>query len=333
MPSVSIIIPCYNEQDTIRLLLEAIDQQTYPSNDMEIVIADGFSKDNTRGEIATFQSAHPDLRISVIENVGRTIPSALNAAIQASSGDYIVRLDAHSIPVKEYISICINHLKAGAGDNVGGVWDIKPRNENWICRSIASAAGHPLGAGNAKYRIGSEAGLVDTVPFGSYKREMIKRIGGYDENLLSNEDYEFNSRIRSQGGKVFLDPAIRSTYFPRTSYKDLARQYWRYGFWKFKMLRSYPKTLLLRQALPPIFTLSLAILLTVSLFINLAKWLLIIEIAIYGLFIFLGAVKEAVKKKDAPLLFGFPLAIITMHIFWGTGFIWSALGRKSLKAN
>jgi succinoglycan biosynthesis protein ExoA len=324
MPSVSIIVPCYNEQETIRQLLEAIDQQTYPREDMEVVIADSFSSDNTLGEIKTFQTTSPGLKITFFENGGHSIPSALNAAIKASRGEYIIRMDAHCIPIKDYVRLCVENQDAGLGDIVGGVWEIKPKYDHWICRSIASAAAHPLGAGNAKYRIGANAGEADTVPFGSFKREVVERIGGYDEKLLSNEDYEFNTRLRKGGGKIYLDPAIRSVYFPRSSFRELARQYWRYGFWKSRMLRSYPETLLLRQAASPLFVLSLAILAPLSIFWNIARLIFTFEMALYAFIVFLGAIKVAGKQRDPSLLFGFPIAILTMHIFWGSGFLWSA---------
>ena len=126
-----------------------------------------------------------------------------------------------------------------------------------MAQSIAAAASHPLGVGDALYRHASKASQVDTVPFGAFKRELLALVGFFDESLLTNEDYEFNTRIRKSGGTIWLDPAIRSVYFARPTLAALARQYSRYGFWKWRMLRRYPETLRWRQGLPPLFVLSL----------------------------------------------------------------------------
>ncbi len=126
MPIVSIIVPCYNEESTIRLLLDAIYSQTFPREAMEVVIADGMSADWTRERVAAFQQEHPDLSVRLVDNPRRIIPAALNCAIQAARGEFIVRLDAHSMPHKDYVERCIAALRDGRGDNVGGIWEIMP---------------------------------------------------------------------------------------------------------------------------------------------------------------------------------------------------------------
>ncbi|RPH58223.1 MAG: glycosyltransferase family 2 protein, partial [Chloroflexi bacterium] len=242
-PTVSIIVPCYNEEKRIGHLLDAIFAQTYPHTLLDVTIADGRSTDRTREVIADFQRAHPGLRLQVIENAVRAIPAGLNRAMEASSGEIILRLDGHSSPYPDYVEKAVAALEAGKAENVGGAWEIRPGAETWIGRSIAVAAAHPLGVGDALYRHAKESAYVDTVPFGAWKRSLVEKIGGYDESLLSNEDYEFNARIRQSGGKIWLDPAIRSIYFARPTLGALAQQYFRYGFWKWKMLRRYPGTL------------------------------------------------------------------------------------------
>ncbi|HEY9153195.1 MAG TPA: glycosyltransferase family 2 protein, partial [Anaerolineales bacterium] len=255
-PFVSIIVPCYNEEATIRQLLDAVLAQTYPRSHMEIIIADAFSQDKTRERINLFQREHYDVSLRVADNERRTIPAALNLAVKESRGEIIVRLDAHSQPNPEYVERCVQALEDGKGANVGGVWEIRPGSKGWVAESIAVAASHPLGVGDAMYRLNPKAGAVDTVPFGAFRRGLIAQIGGFDETLLSNEDYEFNARVRQSGGVVWLDPQIRSTYFARASFGELARQYWRYGFWKWRMLKRYTNTIRWRQALPPLFVVS-----------------------------------------------------------------------------
>ena len=140
---------------------------------------------------------------------------------------------------------------------MGGIWDIQPQGKGWQARAIAAAAAHPFAVGDAYYRFTRAAQEVDTLPFGAFRKSLIERIGAFDEDLLTNEDYEFNVRLRKSGGRIWLDPAIRSVYFARSNLLDLARQYWRYGFWKVRMLRRHPNTIRWRQSLPPLFVLSL----------------------------------------------------------------------------
>jgi len=320
---VSIIIPCYNEEATIRLLLEAIYRQTFPRKNLEVIIADGLSTDRTRVEIAAFQEENPDLIIRVVDNPKKIIPAALNRGLAAANGQYIVRLDAHSMPESNYVQLCIADLEAGLGENVGGVWEIRPGSNGWIARSIAKAASHPLGVGDALYRYTTQPSIVETVPFGAFRRDTFLRLGNFDESLLTNEDYEFNTRLRLQGGKIWLDPKIRSVYFSRPNLAALARQYWRYGYWKWRMLRRYPATLRWRQALPPLFTASLIILGLLSPWLWLARIGLGIEIGLYMLVLLISSFQVAVQQKDIGLWFGIPLAVATMHIFWGAGFLWS----------
>ena len=325
MPKVSVIVPCYNEQTTIRLLLEALREQTFPCTDMEVIVSDGMSTDDTRGVIAAFQKDFPELDIRVVDNTLRSIPSAVNRAIESSRGEIIVRLDAHSKPYPDYVSNCVRAIEANLGDNVGGVWEIRPGARTWIAESIAVAAAHPLGVGDALYRHAKQAAEVDTVPFGSFRRGLIEKVGLFDESLLTNEDYEFNTRVRKAGGRIWLDPSIRSIYFARKTLPELARQYWRYGFWKWRMLRRYPNTLRWRQALPPLFVLGLLGLGLLSIFSPFFSFLFVGVILLYLSVLLAAGLHAGVRHRKPYLVFGLPLAIPVMHITWGAGLLWSVL--------
>jgi len=327
MSLVSIIVPCYNEEATIRLLLISIYTQSYPRHEIEVVLADGMSTDQTRSVVATFQKECPDLLVRVVDNPKRIIPAGVNCALEAAQGEFIVRLDGHSMPYPDYIQNCVGDLQASKGDNVGGVWEIHPTGAGWIARSIAAAAAHPFGVGDALYRFTHRAGKVDTVPFGAFRRSLFDQVGKFDESLLTNEDYEFNTRIRQQGGTVWLDPAIRSVYFARANLGALAQQYWRYGFWKLRMLRRYPETLRWRQALPPLFIAGCLALALLSILWVTARWMLVIILILYFSLLVFGSLPVAYRQKDARLLIGIPLAIATMHFSWGAGFLRSLIDK------
>ena len=325
-PKISVIIPCYNEEKTIRLLLESLLKQTYPIQEMEVVIADGMSEDGTRKEIEGFQKSHPEFTVLVVDNHKRTIPAALNTAISAARGEIIVRLDAHSVPHRDYVERSAAGLEAGLGKNVGGVWEILPGADTWIAKSIAAAAAHPFGVGDAKYRYTDQASDVDTVPFGAFRKSLVDEIGSFDENLLSNEDYEFNARIRKSGGKIWLDPGIRAGYYSRPTLRSLARQYWRYGYWKVRMLRHYPETIRWRQAIPPLFVLCILGMGLLSIWLPLARWILGAVMVSYGSVLLISGTQIMLDKRKLYYLYGVPLAVTTMHFFWGGAFIWSLIG-------
>jgi glycosyltransferase involved in cell wall biosynthesis len=333
-PDVSIIVPCFNEERHITGLLEAIVGQTISLEEIEVVIADGMSTDRTREKINLFTNNCPDLKIKLIDNPKRNIPAALNLAIQSATGKYIVRLDAHSIPEPDYVATCLSHLKENKAQNVGGIWVIKPGDNSQIASAISVAAAHPLGVGGAQYRhSNTQPAYVDTVPFGSFQRDFLVELGLFDESLLSNEDYELNTRIRKHGGKVFLDPAIRCTYFSRNNLKSLSKQYFRYGYWKFQMLKRYPNSIRPRQFLPP-FLILLQFLTLILCLLNPVFIFVFFGIALlYLISIFMGTFFSPKPEQETlwmHLLIA--IAIITMHYSWGTGFLLSPILSQSRRS-
>jgi hypothetical protein len=225
----------------------------------------------------------------------------------------------------------VSALKQNLGDNVGGVWEVKPGASHWIARSIAAAAAHPIAVGDARYRLGGEAQAVDTVPFGAYRKELIQRVGKYDETLLTNEDYELNVRIRQAGGRVWFDPGIRSVYFSRPTLLQLLSQYWRYGFWKGKMIRRYPHTLRWRQLLPPAFILGILSLGIIALWLPFYLWVLMAVGIIYFVILIAASILTALNAHDGMMVIGLPLAISFMHFSWGTAFLWGVLKRSEAR--
>jgi GT2 family glycosyltransferase len=153
----------------------------------------------------------------------------------------------------------------------------------------------------------------------------------YDETLLTNEDYEFNARLRQFGGRVWLDPNISSIYYSRPTLIELAKQYWRYGYWKAQMLRKHPKTLRWRQILPPLFVLVLLALGILSIVWNLARWLLVFIVLLYTIVILSIGIQMSLKNSSALLTIGVPLATATIHFSWGTAFLWGLIAKPKVK--
>ena len=314
--SVSVIVPCLNERATIGGLLSALRIQTYRGFD--VVVADGMSRDGTRSFLEDHAREHPDLPLRVVENTVRSIPSGLNAAVREASGEILIRLDAHSKPADDYVERCLAVLEETHAANAGGQWVIQPGADSWIARGIAAAVADLLGAGDARYRVGGAAGPVDTVPFGAFRREWLERVGGFDETLETNEDYELNWRIRQAGGLVWFDPRIRCVYYARSRLRDLARQYWRYGWWKARMILRHPGSLRPRQIIPPGFVLGLIALLALSPFHPAAAMSLFLVCGIYLLVLIGRGMLLAIRRSDAALIGGVPLALVVIHFSWGT---------------
>jgi succinoglycan biosynthesis protein ExoA len=320
-PEISIVIPCYNEERFIASVLQRLIDQSSDAS-YEIIIVDGHSTDKTRQAIENFAAEHTDVSLRIIDNPARNIPTALNLGINAANGKLIVRMDAHSAPSNNYVARCAELLREGEAAIVGMPWHIKPGADSLMARAIAIAVSHPLGAGDAKYRSSSAASqFVDTVPFGAFHKSLWEELGGFNEALLANEDYDFNYRTRKNGGKVLLDNQAHSDYFARPSLGDLARQYFRYGQWKSRMLKLHPASIKLRQLVPPLFVVSLVLLGALSFLSPLFAVLLAALVGVYVGVVLVVSVGLAVRGGDFSLLLCLPFTFLVIHFCWGTGFL------------
>jgi succinoglycan biosynthesis protein ExoA len=323
---VSVVIPCYNEEQFIGEALHNLADQ-YDPDRYEIIVVDGRSEDRTREIVAEFRESRPHVSIKLLDNPARTIPKALNLGIEAARGEIIARLDAHAVASPGYIRRSVEVLKQDGVGVVGMPCQVCPGANTPMAQAIAMAVSHPFGIGDAKYRLrkgsaGQEA--VDTVAFACFKKELWREVGGFDEELLTNEDYEFNYRVRLNGQTVLLDRAEHCDYFARTTLRELAAQYSRYGAWKARMIRRHPRSIKWRQAAPPTFIASIPILLIAGFWLPPAWWLLAFEIASYLLLSLVFTLALA-RKSDPVLRVMFlllPLIFFTIHLTWGWSFLW-----------
>ena len=318
--SVSVVIPCRNERAHVGALIDALRRQRVPPD--EIIVVDGGSTDGTREVLAAYEDTEHRAGVRVLTRQDASIPEAVNAAVHEARGDVIVRLDAHSEPSEIYIARALDRLAEDRAGVVGGVWHVAPGAGTATAAAIARAAGHPLGAGDAAYRIGrsrTEPVDVDTVPFGCFRRTVWESLGGLDESLLTNEDYEFNYRVRQTGLRVILDPAIHCTYFARPTLGALAIQYFRYGWWKVQMLRKHPKSLRWRQAVPAGFVASLVVL-AVAGAIWPPLWLLLtLQLVIYAAAVVGTSFRICAREGGWNRLLPLAGAFATIHLAWGSG--------------
>lgn len=317
-PFVSVAIPCRNESGYIAACIDSILAGDYPRERLEILIADGQSNDGTREILERYVGRNSCVR--VIENARRTTPAALNSAIRAASGSVVIRMDAHVVYPANYISRLVEVLEETGADNVGGVLETVPADDTPIARAIAIGLSHKFGVGNSHFRTGTRVRReVDTVPFGCYRREVFDRVGMFDEELIRNQDDEFNFRLIRQGGRVLLVPEVSCRYFARSSLRQLARMYYQYGYFKPLVARKVGRVMTLRQLVPSLLITALAGSALAAPWIPAAGAAFASIAALYGGFVLAcsGAAAGADLRCGAALTAVFPI----LHFSYGFGFL------------
>ena len=313
-PSVSVVVPLKDSGATLQRCLDAILAQEYPGP-LDVVLAVGPSADNTR-QVADDAAAADD-RVHVVDNpTGRT-PAALNAGIAASTGEIVARVDGHAVIPPGYIRQAVQSLRDSGADNVGGIQDAQ--GETPFERAVAAAMTSRFGVGNASFHYGGEPGPTDTVYLGVFRRSALDRVRGFDESLIRNQDYELNWRIRDTGGVVWFDPNLRVRYRPRSSLRTLARQYFEYGQWKREVLRRHPRSVKVRQLIPPAAVAANATA-TVLAVAHRPRWLVIPGVYAAAA---VGAAVVAGRGKEAGVTARLPAVFAVMHHAWGAGFLLS----------
>jgi glycosyltransferase involved in cell wall biosynthesis len=279
---------------------------------VEILIADGMSDDET---LTIIRSMPASERVRVIPNPERIQVTGLNRAVQAARGDIIVRVDGHTIIAPDYVRQCVQTLEITGADNVGGA--MNPVGVTPIGRAIAAAGKSPFAVPTA-FHVSTQAQDTDTVYLGAWRRELFDRIGLFDPRFKTNEDYEFNYRIRKAGGFIRLTPTIQSHYIGRQTIQALSAQYFRYGVGKVRTLKEHPRSLRLRHLVAPLFVAGLLIGAVLALLhpVFFALWLS--GIGLYALANI--AASAAAARGDLNLLWRLPVIFLTIHLSWGAGF-------------
>jgi len=334
-PKVTIILPVRNEGNYIRATLDGVLAQDYPVEQMKILIADGMSTDNTRKIINDYQLKHTN--IILLDNPGRIVPTGMNIALKQAQGDIIIRVDGHCIIAPDYVRKCVEHLENDEVDGVGG--PMETIGENKLSETIAIAMSSSFGVGNSAFRTTSgKTMLADTVPFPAYTRSIIQKAGLYDEELVRNQDDEYNYRIRELGGRLLLAEDVRSKYYSRGSLNKLWKQYLQYGFYKVRVLQKHPRQMSLRQFVPPLFVLGLLAALFLTL-ITKWGWITLALITVSYILANLTASIITSAKKGWRHLWRLPGVFAIIHISYGAGFLagllkfWNRWGNKTGKTH
>lgn len=313
LPSVTVVGTVLNEERHLRASVEHVLAQDYPGP-LEVVIALGPSRDRT-DEIAAELVRDP--RVRTVRNPSGRTPAGLNAAIAASEGDVIVRVDGHAMLPPDYVRTAVADLQATGADNVGGM--MAAEGVTPFEKAVARAMTSKLGVGNAPFHTGGEAGPAPTVYLGVFRRAALARVGGYDESFQRAQDWELNFRLRSTGGTVWFDPALRVAYRPRPDLESLARQYFHYGRWRRVVVRQHQGSVTGRYLAAPVAVLALVLGTAVGALGQPLGFALPLG---YAALLLVGSLvtSRGLPRRAVLLL---PVVYACMHLTWGVGFLTS----------
>lgn len=290
--------------------------QDYPAERLEVLVLDGMSSDASFEIVERLVDGHSNLRL--LSNPGVTQSAGWNLGIQQSRGDIIGIVSAHSVLAPDYVSRAIETYQRTGADLVGG--PARADGEGMVARSIALATSTPFGVGGARFHYADREESVDTVFMGLCSRETYERIGGFDEEMVRNQDDELSYRLLKHGGRIICNPAIKSRYFSRSTLASLWSQYFQYGFWKVRVAQKHPRQMRFRQFVPPLFVASLVVTLLLALAAPATRWVFFGVASSYLLANLAASVITAARGswRLLPIL---PLAFASLHLSYGAGFL------------
>ncbi len=330
LPLATVVIPVRDEARSLAVCLRAVQAQDYPPGKLEVFVVDGGSRDGSCAIVDAVVGRDP--RFRRLENPGGLVSTALNLGLRAAHGEILLRVDAHTIVEPDYVRRCVERLRASGASNVGG--PMSPEGATPLGAAIALAMHCRFGVGPARFRYARAVEEVDTVYLGAFPRGLFERVGEFSEAMVRNQDYEMNYRIRRAGGRILVDPAIRSTYLVRPDLESLWRQFASYGYWKAQMLRRHPRSLRARQLAAPalVAALVLSALASFSSLVGLAPPELSalgrgLFPAVAGLYLAacLGVSVAVALRQGLRVSLPLPAVFATMHLAWGGGFWVGAL--------
>ena len=312
---VTVVVPARDEESAIGACLESVLAQTH--EELEVIVVDGASRDGTSDVVARYAAADP--RVRLLHNPQAIIPVALNLALAAARGKWLVRIDAHAAIPTDYVSIVTRHLSAGRWGGVGGRKDGVGLTSHG--RAIATAMGSRFGVGNSTYHYGTVARSVEHIPFGAYPVSLVRALGGWNEKLRVNQDFEFDYRVRQAGHELLFDPALVIRWRSRQSLGDFFRQYRRYGQGKFAVILRHPRSVRIRHVMAPALVLSWIVALAALPLIPMVSGLLVLP---YVSALFVASTINARHAEGWAAKTYLPAAFFSMHAAWGVGF-WQGL--------
>lgn len=326
LPFITVIMPIRNEMNYIEKSLGSVLAADYPTGQMEIIVADGMSTDRTRPLCKTLLKGHMNAKI--IDNPEKIVSTGLNRAIRQSKGEIIIRVDGHCVIARDYFLRCVHYLMTQSVMGVGG--PMETIGETPMAKTIALAMSSKFGVGGSAFRTTkNKTMLVDTIPFPAYWRNDVLQIGLFDEELVRNQDDEYNFRIRSKGGKLLMAADIKSTYYSRATLNKLGQQYFQYGFYKVRVMQKHWKQMRIRHFVPLGFVVGLLFTVVLSFFWSYGLALFGAFLGSYLLVNVLASLQIA-NQAGWSHFFRLPLIFFILHTSYGTGMFFGFIKFRSL---
>lgn len=323
-PTVSVIMPVRNEGEFIERSVGAVLTQV-GAGSVQTIVVDGHSDDDTAERVRSIASrASSD--VTVLDNPLRIVPVSMNQGLARATGDVIIRVDGHCVIEPDYVRRCLDGLRATGAECVGG--PMETIGETPTAAAIAAAQSSRFGVGGVAFRTSTEPAYVDTVAFGAYRREVFERIGGFDEAFVRNQDDELNLRLTRAGGRIWMDPSVRSTYYSRGTLAGLWRQYHGYGFYKVRVMRKHRTVPSPRHLVPAAFVAGTAGAVGLST-VRRSPWPATAVLGPYGLALAASSVAAASSGSPAEVA-KVAAATTTMHAAYGLGW-WAGALRAVLR--
>ena len=314
---VTVIMVIRNEEAFIEQSLESVLQQDYPAAKVQVLIVDGMSQDQTRKIVEQIIWRYPQSNLTLLDNPEHIFPVGFNVGLNNATGDVIIMMGGHVVLDADYISRCVDHMEKYPDiDCVGGyLYTIAESPQG---KAIALAMSSAFGVGGGSFRtISNRLVEVDTVAFGAYRRRAMDYCGLMDEELVRDQDDEYNYRLREKGGKILISPDIHARYYSRSSVRSLWTQYFEYGLWKVRVAQKHPRQMRPRQFAPLAFV--SAIIISVGTTLLGWGWLfLTLVIGVYLLANLTASLLTAFSRgwEHLPCL---PLIFATLHLSYGLG--------------
>ncbi|MEI8080792.1 MAG: glycosyltransferase family 2 protein [Actinomycetes bacterium] len=320
---VSVIMTVLNEQGHLRESVSAIVGQDW-AGPLQVVIALGPSTDDT-DRIAA-ELVESDSRVQTVANPTGKTPIGLNEALAQARYQVVARVDGHCLLPSDYLSTAVRVLERTSADNVGGVMAAEGVTE--FEQAVACAMRSKIGVGSSSFHVGGSEGPAETVYLGVFRRDALERVGGYDPSFERAQDWEMNHRITKSGGLVWFTPELQVAYRPRPNVKALAKQYYYYGRWRRHVMREHAGTASARYLAAPVAVSAIVVGTSAGVLGCAVRrlaplrvgWLMpagYLAAVVAGGLIIGGGKQPSVRVKV-------PVALATMHLSWGIGFLTSS---------
>ena len=315
---VSFIVIAYNAGDKLTSLLEDLKKQSYNHNNIELILVDSSSTDNTKYIMNNFKNSDNDfMGVKVLDNPKKVLPSGWNVALKEAKGDIILRVDAHSSLPEDFIEKNVKYINEGEKIVGGHRISIIDDDNNWQ-RVLLTAEKSLFGSGIAAYRRSESKKYVKTLAHAAYAKEVFDNVGMYNENLFRTEDNEMHYRMSEKGYKFYFNPEIVSYHHARNEFKKMCKQKYLNGYWIGLTMGVCPKCFSIYHFVPFVFVLALIVLSLLALIGGITTPLLLLCGAY--LIVNLGiSLIEIIKNKFLIEMVTLPIILLSLHICYGVG--------------